>query len=326
MALLDTAVQDAPPALDDAPETTVAGAPEAPDTNGAADVSTDGPDEEAMAAFLGVFEDEAGHDAATAADDVTPGADGAPGEEPLTPAQQAALDKKLKAADRDYTQKSQSLAEQRRQFEQERREFEAQRAAQAVRAQQEPAAPAPAVGKPMTIEDCMDEDGSLDVAKFKQYEAQRDAALEARITGTYIKPVTDKLTAREQAEADQTMVAEEKRLRGEFETATKAFPHFADSEDVQRAVLQHMAENRIRSFRAAYADLYPAQFAAAVTAYQQAVARKKQSGGQGPPATPPGRQAKTNQVLPGPDDEDARLDAMARRASQLSGVPLRDEQ
>ena len=50
MAALDPAVDDAPAAVHDAPETD---APEAPDTSGADDVS-DGPDEEAMAAFLGL--------------------------------------------------------------------------------------------------------------------------------------------------------------------------------------------------------------------------------------------------------------------------------
>ena len=306
MALLDPAVDDAPEAVHDAP-----------DTSGAPDVADDdGPDEEAMAAFLGIdTEDEGSHDAPDEAERVA----GIQVTEDPDPAVQ----KKIRDLESGYTVKYQGLADARRAFEQERREFEAQKAAETVRGPQEPAAPAPAAGAKMKLSDCLDDEGYLDVAKLEQYESQREDALEQRILDTHFKPVTDKLTARDKLEQDQTLLAEETRLRGEFDRAKKAFPHFGGDEHVQMTVGEYMVKNNVRDFRAAYAACFPVQFAAAVTEYQQAVARKKQSGGQAPPATPPGRQARTNQALPAPEDEDARLDAMSRRTAQLTGVPMR---
>lgn len=281
------------------------------------DEAPDGPSDEAMAAFLGqrTAEDTGGATTPHDQDGDAPAA----GDDALPPE----LQQLRKSLQGDYTRKTQALAAQRREFEQERREFDARKAALETRQQDTTAGQQqqPSAGPKLTLKDCVDDEGYVDLAKLEAYENQRESDLESRIVNQHLKPVGDKLTAREQAETQREQQAEEKRLRSEFDAAIKAVPSLNDEGKLMR-IVEHMQRYGVRHVRSAVMDLFPNEYEAAQSQFRTARARQHQRGGTAP-MTPPGRGTGDKAALPSPDDVEAFDEAMAKEAARLTGKPLR---
>ena len=299
---------------------------------GDADVADEGPDAEAMAELFGELEGQEGHEAeGKPAQDGQPGGDDGDGGQSQEPGwDELPDDEKRKGylRQQDYTKKTQAAAEERRELETYRRQLEAaaleiQQAqvrltgqpAQQQAQQQQPQ------GQPMKLSDCLDELGQIDPVLLEQYEAQREAALEQRITEKHIKPVAEQLTAREKRESEATQLAEVDKLEQQKTQMEAVFPDMKDPAVLER-VLTHMRDHQqVGSYdlRAAYVYLFPERYAEGFLRYKQAAAKRKQaSGPERPPALPPGGRSRDLSEVPDVDDHEAMADAMEREFRQLT--------
>ena len=281
----------------------------------------DEPDVEAMARIFGEAEGLADHDAdEIPAEDGTSEADDA-GErqsgEPMW--DEMSEDDKRKGFLRlqDYTKKTQDLGKQRRALEDQRQQLiqlqqqllsrqpEQQQAA-AQQLQQAPPLPAPT----MKLSECTDDEGYLDLTKMQQFMQDHDAALVARMKQEFVDPLAAEWTATKQTEADKAGMAEIAKLREQHAQMVRAFPHYRD-EDVQRRIVGYMQAQNVRDFKAAYAAMFPEQYADAVIRFRELRRQKTQpTTQQKRPTLAPARRMGDKEAPP--QDENARLAAMTK--------------
>lgn len=272
-------------------------------TPDADDTSDDGADSEALAELLGLADDSLSQDADDAGDDGTSRRGQANGSrkkswEDMTDDEIEEAKRTLTPAEvrkqfrfhGEYTRSRQELADERRARADERTALEARM--QALESRQATPPPPQQQGPqaPASLLDCFEpnEDGEmfLSQAKVKQWETgiREDSLRAAR---EEVAPIKQTLTQREEADQQRQRDAELEVVLQKVGAMEKAFPHFARSEAVQQAVIEHMKAYGITDPVAAYASKYPLQYADTISRFQRARSQQRNQTPR-PPAMAPG--------------------------------------